>query len=189
MLDVVAHSRPNFLPHNNDKWGSLGTHTHIAVLSNIHRRALIGWWRGVRVPILRCPLSLVHRWLFTHRNGNMIFPTACHNSPPPPNSLWLIRLCMKRKKKKKKKKRRTTGPVKVFSSLNQRQSEITFKQRAGIQHKLDPSFVPRWRKKKKTTTVSLRAELCQLKHFTSYTLGVVRFRGARLGAGQRNTFS
>lgn len=99
MLDAVAHSRPNFLPHNNDKWGSLGTHTHIVVLSNIHRPSCDWLATGCQDSYPPVPLSSVHRWLFTHRNGNMIFPTACHNSPPPPNSLWLTRHRMKWKKK------------------------------------------------------------------------------------------
>ncbi len=53
---------------------------HTVVLSSVHCWAVIGWWQGLRMPILRCPVPLVYRWLFKHRNRHMIFPTACHNS-------------------------------------------------------------------------------------------------------------
>lgn len=158
-------------------------HTHILWSWAISTaRAVIGWRRGVRIPILRCPCPRctagcshtgTATWYF-RLHATTVLPLPTHSDSL--DIAW--------NDKKKNKQTRATGPVIAFSSLYQRQSEITFRQRAGTQHKLDTSFVTRW---KKTTTVSLQAELCQLKHFASYTLGVVRFRGTKLGAGQRNT--
>ncbi len=42
--------------------------------------AVIGWWQHLRMAFFRCHASLVHHWLFKHRNRHMIFLTACHNS-------------------------------------------------------------------------------------------------------------
>ncbi len=58
----------------------LWANARIVVLSSILCWAVIGWWQHLRMAFFRCHASLVHHWLFKHRNRHMIFLTACHNS-------------------------------------------------------------------------------------------------------------
>lgn len=80
-FDAIVHSLCNFLPHTNDKWVSMGRCTYCGLEK--HPQLSYDWLAsGSQDAYPPVPLSLVYRWLFKRRDSNMIFPTACHNSPP-----------------------------------------------------------------------------------------------------------
>lgn len=78
------------------------------------------------------PLSPVHRWPFKQRNGNVIFPSACHNSPR-----LVIHFDWKESK----------------DILHQRQSGITLKQSAGIH------LLQRWAEQKPDRSSALSSNM------------------------------